>query len=61
MTPELHHLLSQQRHDELMQAAERFRAGVVETTDGRTGAARDFDVRGEKWIATKWLRERRFE
>ena len=28
--------------------AERFRAGVVETTDERTGAARDYDVRAEQ-------------
>ena len=33
--------------------AERFRAGVVETTDERTGAARDFDVRAERWVATE--------
>lgn len=33
--------------------AERFRTGVVETSDGRTGAARDFDVKSGKWIATE--------
>ena len=33
--------------------AERFRAGVVQTTDERTGAARDFDVRADKWVATE--------
>ena len=33
--------------------AERFRAGVIETTDERTGAARDYDVRADKWIATE--------
>ncbi|MBV8966990.1 MAG: glycogen debranching protein, partial [Mycobacteriaceae bacterium] len=33
--------------------AERFRSGVVETTDERTGAAKDFDVRSERWIATE--------
>ena len=33
--------------------AERFRRGVVETTDERTGAARDYDLRAEKWIATE--------
>jgi hypothetical protein len=33
--------------------AERFRAGVVETTDERNGAARDYDVRAEKWVATE--------
>ena len=38
---------------ELYSWADRFRAGVVETTDERTGAARDFDVRAERWIATE--------
>ncbi|MDT5180425.1 MAG: glucosylglycerate hydrolase [Mycobacterium sp.] len=33
--------------------AERFRRGVVETTDERTGAARDYDLRAKKWIATE--------
>jgi hypothetical protein len=33
--------------------AERFRTGVVETTDERNGAARDYDVRTEKWVATE--------
>ena len=33
--------------------AERFRMGVVETTDERTGAARDYDVRAERWVATE--------
>ena len=33
--------------------AERFRRGVVETTAERTGAARDFDVRADRWIATE--------
>ena len=33
--------------------AERFRAGVVETTDERTGAARDYDVRADRWVATE--------
>jgi glucosylglycerate hydrolase len=33
--------------------AERFRAGVVETTDERTGAARDYDVRSDRLIATE--------
>ena len=33
--------------------AERFRAGVIETTDQRTGAAKDFDVRTDKWVATE--------
>jgi hypothetical protein len=33
--------------------AERFRRGVVETTDDRTGAARDYDLRAERWVATE--------
>ena len=33
--------------------AERFRAGVVDTTDQRSGAARDFDVRAGSWITTE--------
>ncbi|MGI9124577.1 MAG: glucosylglycerate hydrolase [Mycobacterium sp.] len=33
--------------------AERFRAGVVETTDERSGAARDFDLRARSWISTE--------
>ncbi|HEY9265550.1 MAG TPA: glycogen debranching protein, partial [Mycobacterium sp.] len=33
--------------------ADRFRTGVIETTDGRTGAARDYDVRADRWIATE--------
>ncbi len=33
--------------------AERFRAGVIETTDQRTGAARDYDVRADQWVATE--------
>src|ERR1700710_3085777 len=33
--------------------AERFRRGVVATCDERTGAARDYDVRAEKWVATE--------
>ena len=33
--------------------AERFRKGVVETTDERNGAARDYDLRTEKWVATE--------
>jgi hypothetical protein len=40
---------------ELYSWAERFRAGVVATTDARTGAARDFDVRLERWINTETL------
>ncbi|MGE2727056.1 glucosylglycerate hydrolase [Mycolicibacterium pulveris] len=33
--------------------AERFRAGVVDAADERTGAARDFDVRAGEWVATE--------
>lgn len=33
--------------------AERFRRGVVETADERTGAARDYDLRAKKRIATE--------
>ena len=33
--------------------SERFRAGVIATTDQRTGAAKDYDVRGDGWIATE--------
>ncbi|HEY5855221.1 MAG TPA: glycogen debranching protein [Aldersonia sp.] len=35
--------------------AERFRKGVVATTDARSGAARDFDVRTGRWIPTETL------
>ena len=35
--------------------AERFRQGVVATTDERSGAARDFDVRTGRWIPTETL------
>ena len=33
--------------------ADRFRAGVVQTADETTGAARDFDVRAGAWISTE--------
>ena len=33
--------------------ADRFRAGVIEMTDERTGAARDYDVRAGRVIATE--------
>ena len=33
--------------------ANRFRAGVAESTDQRTGAARDFDHRADRWIVTE--------
>ncbi|CPU53326.1 Uncharacterised protein [Mycobacteroides abscessus] len=32
--------------------AERFRQGVLDTTEERSGAARDFDVKTGKWVAT---------
>lgn len=32
--------------------ARRFRAGVIETADPRTGAARDYDLRAGAWIST---------
>lgn len=35
--------------------ADRFRAGVVETTDERTGAAKDFDVRADSWVGTETI------
>ena len=35
--------------------AERFRTGVAGMSDERTGAARDYDVRAERWIATETL------
>jgi hypothetical protein len=38
---------------ELYGWANRFRAGVVEAADQRTGAAKDFDTRTERWIATE--------
>jgi len=33
--------------------AERFRRGVVDSTDERTGGARDYDLRAKKWITTE--------
>ena len=33
--------------------AQRFRAGVLDTVDQRTGAARDYDLRAESWITTE--------
>jgi hypothetical protein len=35
--------------------ADRFRAGVVATSDERSGAARDFDLRAERWIGTETI------
>ena len=35
--------------------AERFRKGVVETTDPRSGAARDYDTRAERWMSTETI------
>ncbi|GAB2634338.1 glycogen debranching protein [Prescottella soli] len=37
---------------ELHHWADHFRRGVVATTDERSGAARDFDVRSGRWIGT---------
>src|SRR5262249_16012993 len=33
--------------------AERFRPGGIEAADERTGAARDFDLRADRWVATE--------
>jgi neutral trehalase len=33
--------------------AARFRTGVAETTDQRTGAAKDYDLRAQSWIRTE--------
>ena len=33
--------------------AARFRSGVVDTTDERSGAARDYDLRADAWIRTE--------
>jgi len=33
--------------------ADLFRAGVIDTTNERSGTARDYDVRNEKWLATE--------
>ena len=35
--------------------ADRFRTGVVDTIDEKTGAARDYDLRAERWIATETI------
>jgi hypothetical protein len=40
---------------ELFGWADRFRAGVIATTDARTGAARDYDTRLQRWITTETL------
>ncbi|EME66592.1 hypothetical protein G352_04580 [Rhodococcus ruber BKS 20-38] len=37
---------------ELHEYADRFRRGVLDTTDPRTGAAKDFDLRSGRWMAT---------
>jgi hypothetical protein len=42
---------------DLYQWAERFRMGVVDTTDERTGAARDYDLRAQSWIKTETVAE----
>lgn len=38
---------------DLYEWANRFRAGVIDAADERTGAARDFDVRAGKWVGTE--------
>lgn len=38
---------------ELHSWAERFRRGVAATADERTGAARDFDLRAQRWISSE--------
>jgi hypothetical protein len=38
---------------DLYRWADRFRAGVLDTTDERTGAARDYDLRAGSWISTE--------
>lgn len=40
---------------ELRTWGERFRAGVVATTLERSGAARDFDLKSDKWITTETI------
>ena len=40
---------------ELYEWSDRFRSGVVATTDPRSGAARDFDLRLDRWIGTETL------
>ncbi|NLU84557.1 glycogen debranching protein [Rhodococcus sp. HNM0569] len=35
--------------------ADRFQQGVVATTDARSGAAKDFDIRSGRWVATETL------
>ncbi len=36
---------------ELLEWGERFRKGVVATTDSRSGAARDYDLRANRWMS----------
>lgn len=38
---------------ELYRWAERFRAGVVATADERSGAAKDYDLKSQRWIKTE--------
>lgn len=38
---------------DLYEWADRFRAGVVASTEERTGAARDYDLRADQWVATE--------
>ncbi|WP_415971721.1 glucosylglycerate hydrolase [Rhodococcus sp. 077-4] len=40
---------------ELRSWAEKFRKGVVATTDARSGGARDFDLRTGQWIGTETI------
>ena len=40
---------------ELREWADRFRRGIVDSADARTGAAKDFDLRTGKWVATDTL------
>ncbi|NLG54086.1 MAG: glycogen debranching protein [Rhodococcus sp.] len=40
---------------ELYDWAQKFRDGVISTTDERTGAAKDFDLRSGRWIGTETL------
>ncbi|MCW4353700.1 glycogen debranching protein [Hoyosella sp. YIM 151337] len=40
---------------ELHHWAERFRKGVAQTADARSGAARDYDLRNDSWIQTETL------
>jgi hypothetical protein len=41
--------------DDLYIWARRFRAGVLQATDEYTGAARDYDTRSQRWMATETM------